>query len=114
MRKELETLRKLLTDAREELARANNKVPAATTADAEPVPATPEETKKILTDSLKPAPAQSTAFDSYTVQPGDTLSRIAGKVYGNSGKWDVIFQANKATLKRPENVKVGQTLMIPR
>jgi nucleoid-associated protein YgaU len=113
LRKENETLGKLLTEARDELAQLRNPVSSsASTAPA--VPASPEQTKRILSDSLKPAPPQTTTFDSYTVQPGDTLSRIAGKVYGDSQKWDVIFQANKATLKRPENVKVGQTLVVPR
>ncbi|MFH0908596.1 MAG: LysM peptidoglycan-binding domain-containing protein [bacterium] len=63
--------------------------------------------------ALQPAPAQS-AVDTYVVQAGDTLSRIAGKVYKDSSKWEVIFNANRATLPGPQSLKVGQTLVIPR
>jgi LysM repeat protein len=62
--------------------------------------------------ALEPAPAQA-AVQSYVVQEGDTLSRIAGKVYNDPRQWAKIFEANRATLVRPENIKVGQTLVIP-
>lgn len=61
----------------------------------------------------QPAPAQP-AVSIYVVESGDTLSRIAGKVYGDSGKWSVIYEANRSMLKGPESVRVGQTLIIPR
>jgi tetratricopeptide (TPR) repeat protein len=63
--------------------------------------------------ALQPAPAQS-AVDTYVVQAGDTLSRIAGKVYKDPSKWEAIFNANRATLPSPQSLKVGQTLVIPR
>ncbi len=61
----------------------------------------------------KPEPAQP-AVQTYVVQQGDTLSSIAGKVMGNPGKWNTIFEANRNVLPSPESVKVGQTLVIPR
>lgn len=48
---------------------------------------------------------------TYLVQPGDTLARIAGKVYGDSAKYKRIQDANK--LSDPRKIKVGQTLVIP-
>lgn len=63
--------------------------------------------------ALQPAPAQS-AVDTYVVQSGDTLSRIAGKVYNDPSKWEAIFNANRATLPSPQSLKVGQTLVVPR
>ncbi len=61
----------------------------------------------------KPEPAQP-AMQTYTVQSGDTLSKIAGKMYKDPDKWKVVYDANRATLGRPENVKAGQMLIIPR
>ena len=48
---------------------------------------------------------------SYTVEPGDTLSRIALKVYGDSHMFPLIQQANN--LDDPGHIKVGQVLTIP-
>ncbi len=47
----------------------------------------------------------------YTVQPGDTLYSIARR-YGLP--WEAIWEANKATLPRPEDLRAGQQLLIPR
>ena len=51
--------------------------------------------------------------DSYTVQSGDTLSRISTRVYGESGRWMDIFQANRDQLPSPNALKPGQVLRIP-
>jgi tetratricopeptide (TPR) repeat protein len=64
-------------------------------------------------NSPKPAPAQP-AVQTYRVQRGDTLSSIAAKMYNDAGQWKKIYEANKSTMKRPENLRVGQVLMIPR
>ncbi|NQT46865.1 MAG: LysM peptidoglycan-binding domain-containing protein [Candidatus Omnitrophica bacterium] len=55
-------------------------------------------------------------FDTYVVQKGDTLSEISAKseIYGTSKKWREIFEANRDILKRPEAIRVGQALRIPR
>ena len=49
----------------------------------------------------------------YTVEPGDTLSYLARKYYGDRLKWDKIYQANKATMKNPDYIFVGQRIIIP-
>lgn len=48
---------------------------------------------------------------SYTVERGDTLSRIALKVYGDSHRFPLIQQANN--LADPSHITVGQVLTIP-
>lgn len=48
---------------------------------------------------------------SYTVERGDTLSRIAMKVYGDSHQFPRIQQANN--LADPSHITVGQVLIIP-
>ena len=57
--------------------------------------------------------AEEGRYTLYTVRPGDTLSRIARKVYGRSAPWKPIFNANRDQLKSPHNLKVGQVLKIP-
>jgi len=51
---------------------------------------------------------------TYDVKAGDTLSAIAGKVYGESGRWREIFNANRDQIDDPDVIKVGQKLRIPR
>lgn len=50
---------------------------------------------------------------TYTVQPGDTLGKIAKEVYGSAGKYPVIFEANTPMLKDPNKIYPGQVLRIP-
>jgi LysM domain len=57
-----------------------------------------------------PAPA---AVKTYSV-PGDSLSKIAQKFYGNPSLWSKIYQANKALIgPNPNLILPGQTLTIP-
>ena len=62
--------------------------------------------------ALKPV-EQAAAVRTYQVRPGDTLSRIAGSVYGDAGKWRKIYDANRDKMKSETDIKVGQTLTIP-
>ena len=49
----------------------------------------------------------------YTVQPGDSLSKIAKAHYGNAMKYTVIFEANTPMLKDPNKIYPGQKIRIP-
>jgi nucleoid-associated protein YgaU len=49
----------------------------------------------------------------YTVQSGDTLSKIALQHYGDAGKYPLIFEANRPMLSDPDKIYPGQTLRIP-
>ena len=48
---------------------------------------------------------------TYTVQPGDSLSKISKQFYGDAGKYMKIAHANK--LDDPDKIKAGQQLIIP-
>ena len=50
---------------------------------------------------------------TYTVQPGDTLSKIAKEHLGNANAYMKIFEANKDQLTDPDKIKPGQVLQIP-
>ncbi len=49
----------------------------------------------------------------YTVQSGDSLSKIAKEHYGDAMKYNVIFEANKPMLSDPDKIYPGQVLRIP-
>lgn len=49
----------------------------------------------------------------YTVQSGDTLSKISKTQYGDPMKYNVIFEANKPMLDHPDKIYPGQVLRIP-
>lgn len=49
----------------------------------------------------------------YTVVSGDSLSKIAGKYYGDVQKYNAIFEANKPMLSDPDKIYPGQVLRIP-
>ena len=55
-----------------------------------------------------PAPPRT-----YSVQAGDTLSKISKHFYGDAGKYMKIFEANRDKLNSPDLIKVGQVLTIP-
>jgi len=49
----------------------------------------------------------------YTVQSGDTLSKIAKEQYDNAMQYPVIFEANRPMLSHPDKIYPGQVLRIP-
>ena len=53
------------------------------------------------------------ATRNYTVQAGDTLSKISQHFYGNANEYRKIFEANRDRLQSPDRIQVGQQLVIP-
>lgn len=49
----------------------------------------------------------------YTVQSGDSLSKIAKQVYGDAMKWKALFEANREVIKDPDLIYAGQKIRIP-
>ena len=71
---------------------------------------------------LKSVPAQPVAVSTpvppaaekrYTVQRGDTLSRISQKVYGEASQWRKIYDANRDRIPNQNALKLGTELVIP-
>jgi nucleoid-associated protein YgaU len=60
-----------------------------------------------------PAGAAQAPGRTYTVQSGDTLSKISKQFYGNPNQYMKIFEANKDKLSDPDKIKPGQVLNIP-
>jgi LysM repeat protein len=73
-----------------------------------------EENLRFLNSQPDPAPPPAPAEpQTYTVQPGDTLSSIAQQLYGQAQLWRVIFETNRPALNDPAKVRPGQVLKIP-
>lgn len=75
-----------------------------------------QDDRRFLTEdeeSLSQDGLSSETSQTYTVQPGDTLSVIAKQLYGDTGLWRVIFEANRNTLGPSTTVYPEQRLQIP-
>jgi nucleoid-associated protein YgaU len=59
------------------------------------------------------APADAQGGKTYTVQAGDTLSKIAKDHLGSAGAYMKIFDLNKDQLTDPDKIKPGQVLKLP-
>jgi nucleoid-associated protein YgaU len=59
------------------------------------------------------ASGPTTTARTYTVQAGDSLSKISKEFYGNANEYMKIFEANKDTLSDPDKIKAGMELVIP-
>jgi nucleoid-associated protein YgaU len=59
------------------------------------------------------ATSTATTSRTYTVQAGDTLSKIAKEHLGNANSYMDIFNANKDQLSDPNKIRPGQVLKIP-
>ena len=57
---------------------------------------------------IAPAPA-----DRYTVVKGDSLWKIAQEYLGSGRQWTELYEMNRAAIKDPDLIFVGQTLTIP-
>ncbi|ARA94287.1 peptidoglycan-binding protein LysM [Rhodothermaceae bacterium RA] len=49
----------------------------------------------------------------YTIQKGDSLSKIAKEQYGDASKWKALFEANREVIEDPDLIYPGQRIRIP-
>ncbi|PAP77811.1 peptidoglycan-binding protein LysM [Rubrivirga marina] len=49
----------------------------------------------------------------YTIQSGDTLSKIAKEHYGDANAYNKIFEANREVIGDPDKIYPGQQIRIP-
>lgn len=54
------------------------------------------------------------AGEIYMVQPGDSLWKIAKKVYGKGLLYARIYEANREVIGNPRSLRVGQKIVLPR
>ena len=74
----------------------------------------PDWTNEVVADIKATGGSSSAgAGQTYTVKPGDTLSKIAKQLLGDGNAYMSIFNANKDQLSDPDKIKPGQVLKIP-
>jgi tetratricopeptide (TPR) repeat protein len=76
----------------------------------EPVVEPPQLAPPAAAESV-PAPAPE--IKTYTVLPGDTLTRIARQVCGDPAQWRKIYEANRGAMENENDLKAGQVIRIP-
>jgi len=83
--------------------------------DEQPTPRIPEPAAAPAPPPELPGQAAVEAGGTqiYTVQTGDTLWRVAERVYGSGSRYKAIFEANRETLETPDQIFPGQKLVIP-
>ncbi|MDW8261921.1 MAG: LysM peptidoglycan-binding domain-containing protein [Phycisphaerales bacterium] len=102
----------VLSRLNEEAARhGESVVPVNSASTLRGAPARPESTST----AASPGGSASFRYTRYKAEPGDTLSRIATKMYGTNTKAlrDAIIQANPSLRENPDLVIVGRTYLIP-
>jgi LysM repeat protein len=78
------------------------KIPAAVATAADTTP-----TKKTMPDT-----GTKTEGGDYIVQNGDTLERIARKLFNDGRKWRELYEWNRDQLPDPGRLRVGQVLKV--
>lgn len=72
-----------------------------------------KDTIPVAKDTLILTPENPIAIDTIQVSRGGSLAQIARKYYGNVYYWVYIYMANKDSIPDPNNLRYGQTLMVP-
>lgn len=57
--------------------------------------------------------AEIVGEQTYTIEKGDTLSKIAKEHYGRAGAWREIFEANRDVIEDPDRIFPGQVIKLP-
>jgi LysM repeat protein len=120
LRNENLRLEEAVRTLRDELAAAKRKpeptakVTAANKSAAPTKPST--DAQGFSTNAATRAAEQNVGSETrtYIVQKGDTLASISRKFYNNAQRWQDIADANHNQLAGSVNLKVGQTLIIPK
>jgi nucleoid-associated protein YgaU len=86
---------------------------AATTPDSAKETEVAMQDSKAVSQSKKKTTTTTAKKQTYTVQKGDSLSKISQKFYGSTKKWKKIVDANKDKLGHSQVLKPGMKLTIP-
>lgn len=67
----------------------------------------------VQSGSSSTAASKEATSQSYTVEAGDSLSKISQRFYGDANAWRRIFEANRDQIDDPDLIQPGWTLTIP-
>ncbi|MEK7487631.1 MAG: LysM domain-containing protein, partial [Planctomycetota bacterium] len=68
-----------------------------------------DELAKQATGSVK---NNASSFREYTTQKGDTLYKIAKRIFNSGSRWQEIYEWNKTVIPDPNNLRTGIILVI--
>jgi nucleoid-associated protein YgaU len=57
--------------------------------------------------------ASAVRYTTYTVLPGESLSKVASKVLGTGNRWRELYELNKDVIRNPDIVTAGTVLKVP-
>lgn len=97
----------LKSEEKGEIESGASLLPQQTKADRDRRDAAKAEKRDLLLSDADAVP------ETYVVQEGDTLYRIAKRFYGRISAWKEIREANKALVTMDGRVRVGDTLTLP-
>ncbi len=60
------------------------------------------------------AAVEAAQVDYYTIEKGDSLSKIAKQFYGDPMKYKELFEANREVIEDPDKIFPGQKIRIPK
>lgn len=81
-----------------------------------PVVAPKRETKKAAATSFEPDSVNYKIVGTkttYTIQEGETLTKVALRFYGTKALWPYIVKHNSGVIKNPDHVPYGTVIKIP-
>lgn len=52
-------------------------------------------------------------YSFYTIQRGDSLSKVAKRYYGDAMRWPELFEANREVIQNPDLIYPGQQIRVP-
>ena len=71
------------------------------------------EKEKIVEEKESIESEVKVSTKEYTVQPKDSLWKIAEKELGSGHRWKTLYELNKDKIKNPKKLRVGTKLVIP-
>ncbi len=72
-----------------------------------------EGVSQVINNTSQQLEDESDQIEYYTIQSGDTLSKLAKTYYGDASAYQQIFEANKEVIQDPDLIFVGQKIRIP-
>lgn len=92
----------------------NYPTPPAPPAPTPPPVATPAAPSAPPAPKPKPEEPKEPETSTYTVRPGDTLSKIAKRELGDAKRWREIYDLNRKQIQDPNRIFPGQTFKLPK
>jgi len=94
----------------------HDRLPDETTSPSPPIEVEAWPDSGTVGNTVTPPAASVDAPDApvlYVVQPGDTLSGLAGRFLGSTRRYLDLYEANRDILSSPDDLQVGMRLKIP-